>query len=689
MSAARVRLWLVAWTGGAAVLVSVVGGVITASRGGGAGALVWVALAVVPLYAVALWVVRLRPDHPQARRLLLVGAAMAAGAGVETLTDAAYRRLGTGSWLVPVAVAYQYVTLISTIAISLLVASYPDGVVERPWQRMVLRGLWWQLALPPLLLLTASNVVIPPYFPVPSQTRLPSPVAVPWLGWAASPLAGLLLDYFGIMVATAVLLVRYLRADQARRRRMRLLVYVMLAGSVVLVGDSLVRAAGLPQTSVWSLAISVLSVLDALSIPVIIVAGILRHRLFDIDVVVRRSVVYGALSLGIAAVYVGVAAAPGLALGGQIPVVLAVTVTIIAAWAFQPIVRRLEALADRWVFGERVNRYQVLSSYGATLERTVELAELLPTLAMTVRRGLGAAWVRVSLSGEQPGSWLEMPRGVAGVPSGTASLVQDLRRADDVLGRIECGAKPDGYDPADRDLLATLAAQSATAIANLRLTAQLSDRLDELTRSRARIITAQDVERRRIERNIHDGAQQQVVALITKLRLARNRLGRGELTEADVVDLQRDARELSIDLRELAHGIHPPVLSDNGLVAAVEARAGRLPMDVAVVADDALRAGRLSDDVEGAAYFVVCEALTNVVKHAAATATTVELSATDGCLRLLIRDNGHGLDGDPPGRGLTSLRDRVETLGGRLRVDGLNGSGTRVYAELPLADGHV
>jgi len=126
-------------------------------------------------------------------------------------------------------------------------------------------------------------------------------------------------------------------------------------------------------------------------IPVSIVVGVLRHQLFDIDVVVRRSVVYGALSLGIAALYVGLAAVLGLALSSEIPVALAVVVTIIVALAFQPARRRLEGLADRWVFGERVNRYQLLSSYGATLERMVDLTVLLPTLATTVRRGLGAA----------------------------------------------------------------------------------------------------------------------------------------------------------------------------------------------------------------------------------------------------------------------------------------------------------
>jgi len=260
-----------------------------------------------------------------------------------------------------------------------------------------------------------------------------------------------------------------------------------------------------------------------------------------------------------------------------------------------------------------------------------------------------------------------------------------------VVGRIECGPKDGDYSAEDRELLATLAGQAATAIANVRLAAQLSERLTELARSRARIVSAQDAERRRIERNIHDGAQQQVVALITKLRLARNQLDRGEPPAALLNELQADARELLTDLRELltdlrelAQGIHPPVLSDNGLVAAVEARASRLPLNVVVRADDGLRMRRLAEDVEGAAYYVICEALTNVVKHAAATEGEVALCAVNGSLQIEVRDDGVGV-GTPNGRGtgVTSMRDRVEALGGALRIESRPGTGTRVHVELP------
>jgi signal transduction histidine kinase len=466
---------------------------------------------------------------------------------------------------------------------------------------------------------------------------------------------------------------------------MRLLVYSMGAAVPVLVVLLAMTILGVPADSYWFELIAMLFIPISLMLPVSIVVGVMRYGLFDIDLVIRRSVVYGALTVGIAAVYIVLAAAPGLALGNQIPVQLAVILTVLTAVAFTPLRRRLESLADRWVFGERINRYQLLTSFGATLEQTVDLADLLPRLAETVRRGLGAVWVRVSLRGEQADSWLTEPQGVAGAPVDTAELTEELRHADEVVGRIECGPSDGGYDQADRELLATLSGQAATAIANVRLAAHLREQVAELARSRARIVAAQDTERRRIERDIHDGVQQEVVALIAKLRLARNRLGRGETPEMLLAELQADAGELLADLRELAHGIHPPVLSDGGLVAAVEARAGRLPLDVTVRADEALRSRRLDADVEAAAYFVICEALTNVIKHARAERALVQMSALNGELSLLVHDDGTGLSTtNGNGQGLTNLRDRVEAVGGHLRVDGRPGEGTSVSAELPV-----
>lgn len=187
---------------------------------------------------------------------------------------------------------------------------------------------------------------------------------------------------------------------------------------------------------------------------------------------------------------------------------------------------------------------------------------------------------------------------------------------------------------------------------------------------------AADGERRRIERDIHDGVQQEIVAMLTKLSLARNQIGRGARPIDEVLtELQDDVRMLLTDLRELVHGVYPPVLNDRGLVAAIRARTDRLPIAVMLHAPPELTGRRFGADVEGATYFVVCEALTNVVKHAGADAINVELAAPDGYLRVEIRDDGAGFDrADSGGRGILGMRDRVEALGGQLTVESARGS---------------
>jgi signal transduction histidine kinase len=482
-----------------------------------------------------------------------------------------------------------------------------------------------------------------------------------------------------------LLLWRYRGADHEERVLMRGLIGVVVLSVTLLALVAAVAQLGGGSTWFTEAALGVVSIMAILLLSSTFVVGILRYRLFDIDVVLRRSAVFLLLWWVIAGIYVAVAAAPGLALGGRVSVQAAVLLTMLVAILFQPVRRRLEALADRWVFGRRVNRYELVRSFGATLELSTHPEALLQRLAATVRDGLGAPWVTVALLEERAGEQRVVARSEAGVRTGEPELTQELRRGEEMVGRLECGAKRGGYITADRELLETLAGQAAPVIANLRLTAQLAERLVELERSRARIFTAQELERRRIERDLHDGAQQEMVAILAKIGLARSQVERGRLPDDVLDELQDDVLELLTDLRELAHGIHPAVLSDQGLVAAVEARADRLAVPVTVRADETLRAWRLGDDIEGAAYFIVCEALTNVVKHSGATSTEVALETAGNLLRIGVRDNGTGFNGaNGHGAGLANMRDRVEALGGHLDIGPGNGGGTLLSAELPV-----
>lgn len=260
-------------------------------------------------------------------------------------------------------------------------------------------------------------------------------------------------------------------------------------------------------------------------------------------------------------------------------------------------------------------------------------------------------------------------------------------QADEALGRIEVGPRRRGeYSDAERTLLRTVAGQAAASVANVRLSAQLARQLNDLTESRERLVAAQDDERKRLERDLHDGIQQNVVAQIAGLRLARNRLQRGELTPDELAGLQDQARETLSDLRELAHGIHPPVLSDNGLVAAIESGVAKFPIPLTVKADDGVRAERFAEEVETTAYYVVREALANTAKHANATLASVGLVRSNRHLQIAISDDGCGIGSLVPATrgGLANIRDRVAALRGSVDVSGNEPSGTTVLVELPV-----
>ena len=212
----------------------------------------------------------------------------------------------------------------------------------------------------------------------------------------------------------------------------------------------------------------------------------------------------------------------------------------------------------------------------------------------------------------------------------------------------------------------------------------LRGRVGDLQDARQRIIASADAERRRIERDLHDGAQQRLVSVALTLTLAEAQVATGAPHAAQLIAQAREEIQLAIkELRELARGIHPAVLSEHGLKAALEALAARAPVPVEV---SGVPAERLRPEVESAAYFVTAEALTNVAKYARATKAKVRLSCERERLRVLVRDNGVGGADPSTGSGLRGLHDRVDALDGHLEVDSPPGVGTTVTVEIPLND---
>lgn len=589
-----------------------------------------------------------------------------------------------------VALLHQLGITAASVVTAQFLGLFPDSRSLRRRERRTLRALWWLLALPPLLLLTYPTLLFPTYLPVPS---LPNPYHLPVLEPLGTVLAaGVGLSQGAFAVGLVILVLRYRRGAEGIRQRIR---WLLVPGvlTVFALGSEIVAVAVSPGLANNRVAVTVggaIWIVALVALPTSVAIALTRPRLLDVDALLRRSLVYGFLWSLIAAVYVGAAAALGLAAGQRFPVEVAILLTVVATLAFQPARRRLERAADRWVFGERLGRYEALRRLGQTLEHGVDQRDLLQRLADTVQRGLRLSWVRVTADGADSPA-LEATAGEV-PPDAEPTEVVPIVDAGEVVGHITCGT-PSGRAVAgeDRELLEALARQAGLAVRTLRLTRELSDNVDalqrrtsELEESRARLVRVQEEERRRLERDLHDGVQQDVVALIGQVGLARRRLRRGETDEGTALaDVQAELGRILSVLRELGRGIHPTVLTDRGLVEAVEAQAARSPVPVRVVADDAVRDERFRPDVEGAAFFTVCEALANVLKHAEADAAEVRLTRSDGRLRVRVSDAGRGFDQRLVREGgLRNLTERVEALGGRLWVESRPGDGTSVTAEL-------
>jgi signal transduction histidine kinase len=237
--------------------------------------------------------------------------------------------------------------------------------------------------------------------------------------------------------------------------------------------------------------------------------------------------------------------------------------------------------------------------------------------------------------------------------------------------------------PAEEKLAEDLASQAGLVLRNVRLTEELLARLEELRRSRQRIVAAQDEERRRLERNLHDGAQQQLVALQIKLSLAERLAEEGCRVRDQLAALKADAGEALENLRDLARGIYPPLLADQGLAAALSAQARKAAIPVEVITE---QLPRYPQDQEAAVYFCVLEALQNVAKYAMATHATVTLSEEQGSLTFTVTDDGAGFDTSTTsyGTGLQGMADRLAAQGGTLEVTSAPGQGTTVRGRLPV-----
>jgi signal transduction histidine kinase len=624
-----------------------------------------------------------RPANRAAWLLLLTATVLAIGKGLGaaiSLASITRPEVAHGWAAVVVLQAAGWVVLAAGVTVF---ATFPDGKYHRRYERLLVRWLPTVFVPVQLLQLVGSARIGTNQFGwVPLDAS--SPLYVRGLDpFGASAGAVLDANLVAIVPALALLILRYRRFGPEQRLQIKWPLYTLSVTAI-----SILVLAVTPGPPSIPFAVAAVQYIVTLALlPAGLALGIVTHRSLDIEDVIRRSVVYGVLWGLIAALYVVGAAGFGIAVGQTVPLALAVLLTILVTLVFQPARRRLEALADRWVFGPRLTGYELISQLGIRLQSTVAAEDVTGSVAGAVRTGLGASWVRVTLN--RPGSAPVATAGSNPPMDAQPALSAPLVHGEQLIGMIECGAKLEGrYETADQDLLNTLGRQAALAIRNSQLSAELSVRLEELAASRARLVQAEDAGRRRLERDLHDGVQQELVAVLARLGLARNQLRRDrDLAETTLHEAQVDAQRALESLQELARGIHPAILSDRGLVEAVEERATRMPVPVDIQANGVGHGRRFPPQLEGAAYFLVSEGLTNVLKYADANRVVVRFHLEPDRLRIEVEDNGRGFDpSSVKVSGLRGLEDRIEALGGRVEVVSSPGRGTLVRAFLPVAD---
>lgn len=460
-----------------------------------------------------------------------------------------------------------------------------------------------------------------------------------------------------------------------------------------------------------------------------VTVAVFKYRLWEIDAVVSKALVFALLSTVVTVVFVVVAFGAAVVVGGANGRVLtALVVVLVAVVASRGPRRRAERTMRRLVYGDRPQGFAVLGGLSESLATADGGDDVAGRIVDAVRRGLSVPWAAVWLHVEGDGRPSLQPVAADGITArplplaeGTAAALVTASRArrveelptsladplhtlaanepaaaaplvagNDLVGLVVCADRfRDPLGEADLELLGLVARDAALGLANRRLETELHLRLGELRRSRQRLVTAQDAERRRVERDLHDGAQAQLVALAARIR--RLAAEPQAPTSSTLAAVAAQAEEALFDLQDLARGIYPSVLTDRGLPAALRTQAARMPMDVHLSVAPLLAERRLPPDIEAALWFVALEALGNAQKHAGDAQVSAGLRVDAGSAAVLeVSDDGPGFDAAATpgaGLGLVNMHDRMEAIGGSLTVTSALGQGSRIAATAPLPAG--
>ncbi len=620
--------------------------------------------------------------------LALVGFAAIGAFGVAAIITAesldGAGRVGAAAWLT------LFAAVGSPVQIALLAATwlvFPDGMPTTSSDRTLLRGTGVYAAIITVTLVFAAPQALP------ETKRYAHPFLdedVASAAYDAATLAFFVLFFFGIFVA--IRLIRRMRhGDPVERRQVLWIAAAVILNITILIANASIQPLGTDDRAFWLID----SVALAL-IPLGIAVAIFRHRLYDIDTIISRSVTFGALAAFIGGVYISIVVGVGEFLGGDAGFGLSIVASVLVAMAFQPVRRRVERWANRLVYGERATPYEVLVRFS---RRSAELSdeELLERVPKLIAEGTGATsamlWTRSDGGFHVASSWPAQAT-VRRLDTDRQFTDQEANHSlpvfhdGELLGGLSLSkAGGETVTPAEKALLVDLASGLGLALRNAELTSALRQQVAVLESSRERVLAASDAARRALEHDLDSGPQQQLVALkvmLGPIRKLAERAGAAK-TAGLLTALEGDTGEAIKAVRDFAGGIYPPLLEAEGLAAAILQQTRTAAFAVRI---EETRPRRYPRDIEAAVYFSVLEALQNTAKYANATQVTVTLDASAGLVTSEVRDDGAGFDSESfvAGAGLAGIADRLNTLGGHVSIESNRGNGTTVSGAIPIGD---
>jgi two-component system, NarL family, sensor kinase len=514
------------------------------------------------------------------------------------------------------------------------------------------------------------------------QVSTANPLGIAALGPVYTDIApiAMLLLLLLTLLAGASLLLRLRRSRGDEREQLKWFAYVIAVGAAQFVTVNLLSSY-FPSEEVTltvEAATNLVGPFAGACLPLLTGLAILKYRLYDIDRLINRTLVYGALTACVVGVYVLVVGALGVIFQARAGILASLLATGVVALLFQPLRGRAQRSVNRLLYGERDEPYAVVTRLSRRLEGTLAPEAVLPTIVDTIARALKLPYVAISLRQENAFAVVAH----YGAPLDPA-LILPLSYQGEVVGQLLLTARATGeaLTAADRHLLDELARHAGLAAHAVQLTA-------DLQRSRGRLVTAREEERRRLRRDLHDGLGSALTSVAFQLDAACNLLDDDpRAARALLMDVKGQTQATIADIRHLVYNLRPPILDEWGLVAALREQVAQYQLNqvqVTVDAPEALPA--LPAAVEVAAYRIALEGLSNVIRHAAASRCVLRLDLTDEALILDVQDNGRGLLADyHAGVGVSAMRERAAELGGSCVIENMGTGGARVYACLPLA----